>query len=44
MKFGKTTPTLGVFDEVKAGEFYVDFLGFTVDWEYRVEPDFPVFM
>ncbi len=44
MKFGKTTPTLRIFDVAKAKEFYVDFLGFTVDWEYQVEPGFPVFM
>ncbi len=44
MKFGKTIPTLRIFDEVKAREFYVDFLGFTVDWEYRVESGFPVFI
>jgi hypothetical protein len=31
MGFGKTTPILRIFDEAKAREFYVDFLGFGVD-------------
>jgi uncharacterized glyoxalase superfamily protein PhnB len=38
MNFGKTTPILRIFDETKAREFYVDFLGFKVDWEHRFEP------
>jgi catechol 2,3-dioxygenase-like lactoylglutathione lyase family enzyme len=33
MGFGKTTPILRIFDEAKAREFYVDFLGFRVDWD-----------
>jgi catechol 2,3-dioxygenase-like lactoylglutathione lyase family enzyme len=40
----RTTPVLRSFDEVKAREFYVDFLGFTVDWEHRFAPDMPLFM
>jgi uncharacterized glyoxalase superfamily protein PhnB len=24
-------------------EFYVDFLGFTLDWEHRYEPDLPLY-
>lgn len=31
MAFGKTTPILRIFDEAKAKEFYIDFLGFKVD-------------
>ncbi len=38
MKFGAVTPILRIFDEAKAREFYVDFLGFTVDFEHRFEP------
>lgn len=37
MSFGKTTPILRIFNECKAKEFYVDFLGFTLDWEHRFE-------
>jgi len=44
MKFGKTTPILRIFDEAKAKEFYVDFLGFTVDWEHRFADGMPLYM
>ena len=44
MKFGKTTPIFRIFDEVKAREFYVDFLGFKVDWEHRFEENLPLYM
>ena len=44
MPLGKTTPILRIFDEAKAREFYVEFLGFTVDWEHRFEPDLPVYL
>lgn len=43
-RFGKTTPILRIFDEAKAREFYVDFLGFKVDWEHRFEPGLPLYM
>ena len=44
MSFGKPTPILRIFDEAKAKEFYVDFLGFKVDWEHRFEPGLPLYM
>jgi catechol 2,3-dioxygenase-like lactoylglutathione lyase family enzyme len=44
MGFSRTTPILRIFDEAKAKEFYVDFLGFKVDWEHRFEPDLPLYM
>jgi uncharacterized glyoxalase superfamily protein PhnB len=44
MNFGKTTPILRIFDEAKAREFYVDFLGFKVDWEHRFEPGLPLYI
>lgn len=44
MKLGQITPTLRMFDEAKAKEFYVDFLGFKVDWEHRFEPGTPLYM
>jgi len=34
----RTTPILRIFDERKAGEFHVQFLGFAIDWEHRFEP------
>jgi uncharacterized glyoxalase superfamily protein PhnB len=44
MGFGKTKPILRIFDESKAKEFYVDFLGFRVDWEHRFEEGLPLYM
>lgn len=44
MGFGRTTPILRIFDEAKAKEFYVGFLGFTVDWEHRFEAGLPLYM
>ena len=44
MNFGKTTPILRIFDEAKAKQFYIDFLGFQVDWEHRFEPGTPLYM
>jgi uncharacterized glyoxalase superfamily protein PhnB len=40
----KLTPILRIFDEAKAKEFYVDFLGFKVDWEHRFEPGLPLYL
>ena len=37
-------PVLRIFDVEKAKEFYVGFLGFTVDWEHTFEANFPVNM
>ena len=37
-------PVLRIFDEAKAREFYIDWLGFTVDWEHRYEENMPLFM
>jgi catechol 2,3-dioxygenase-like lactoylglutathione lyase family enzyme len=33
-----------MFDVPKAKEFYVDFLGFTVDWEHTFGPGLPLYM
>lgn len=44
MSFGPVTPILRIFDEAKAREFYVDFLGFQVDWEHRFEPALPLYL
>src|SRR5438270_4187345 len=44
MTFHAPTPILRIFDEVKAREFYVGFLGFTVDFEHRFEPGMPLYM
>jgi catechol 2,3-dioxygenase-like lactoylglutathione lyase family enzyme len=44
VSLAKTTPILRIFDEAKAKEFYVGFLGFHVDWEHRFEPGLPLYM
>lgn len=44
MSFGNTTPILRIFDEAKAREFYVDFLGFKVDWEHRFGEGMPLYL
>ncbi|MGE3151214.1 MAG: glyoxalase superfamily protein [Nitrospiraceae bacterium] len=44
MGFGKTIPILRIFDEAKAKEFYLDFLGFTVDRQHRFESSLPLYM
>jgi hypothetical protein len=43
MRFGQPVPILRIFDEVKAKEFYVGFLGFKVEWEHRFEPGLPLY-
>ena len=43
-KFASVTPTLRIFDVHKAREFYLDFLGFKIDFEHRFEPDLPLYM
>ena len=37
-------PVLRMFDEAEARAFYVDYLGFEVDWESRFSPTAPVYM
>jgi uncharacterized glyoxalase superfamily protein PhnB len=44
MTLGKTTPILRSFDEARAREFYLDFLGFSVVFEHRFEPSMPLYM
>lgn len=42
--FGKAIPVLRSFDETKAREFYLDFLGFSVEFEHRFEADLPLYL
>lgn len=44
MQFSPAIPILRSFSEAKAKEFYLDFLGFTVEWEHRFDPDAPLYM
>src|SRR5919106_5544505 len=40
----RVMPTLRITDYARSKQFYVDGLGFHIDWEHRFEPGFPVFM
>ncbi|RMQ51027.1 hypothetical protein ALQ04_02227 [Pseudomonas cichorii] len=42
--FDKSIPILRMFDEAKAREFYLDFLGFSVEFEHRFEADLPLYL
>ena len=42
--FDKPIPILRMFDEAKAREFYLDFLGFGVEFEHRFEADLPLYL
>ena len=44
IQFQRTVPIFRIFSLEKAREFYLDFLGFKVDWEHRFAPDAPVYM
>ncbi|AJZ60515.1 glyoxalase superfamily protein [Paraburkholderia fungorum] len=43
MHFARAIPIIRIFSEEKAREFYVDFLGFTIDWEHRFEANTPLY-
>lgn len=40
----RSIPILRIFDEGKAREFYVGFLGFAVDWEHRFDDNAPLYV
>jgi catechol 2,3-dioxygenase-like lactoylglutathione lyase family enzyme len=42
--FGRAVPVLRIQDEARAREFYVDYLGFGVEWEHRFEPGLPLYL
>ncbi|AIN58246.1 MULTISPECIES: glyoxalase superfamily protein [Pseudomonas] len=44
MQFAPAIPILRIFSVDKAREFYLDFLGFQLDWEHRFAPDLPLYM
>ena len=44
MTFQPPIPILRSFDESKARAFYIDSLGFKVDWEHRFTEDAPLYM
>jgi ribosomal-protein-alanine N-acetyltransferase len=42
--FARPLPILRIFDRAKARAFYVEYLGFRVDWEHRFSADAPLYM
>ena len=42
--FDQTVPILRIFSVDKAKEFYLDFLGFALDWEHRFAEGLPLYM
>jgi uncharacterized glyoxalase superfamily protein PhnB len=42
--FGRMTPVFRMFDERKAKEFYIEFLGFEIDFEHRFGVNFPLYI
>ena len=44
MKLKRTIPTLRFYDVAKTREFYIDYLGFTVEFEHRFQDNAPLFM
>lgn len=44
MRILATVPLLRIFDVAQAKAFYVDFLGFKVDWEHQFDPRAPVYL
>lgn len=41
---GPAIPILRIQDETLAREFYLDYLGFSVEWEHRFEPELPLYL
>ena len=42
IRLERAIPILRMFDEAKAREFYLDFLGFSIEFEHRYEADLPL--
>jgi len=43
ISFDWVIPVLRIFDIGKADEFYQGFLGFSVDWDHRFDPNAPLY-
>ena len=44
MQTAAVIPILRSFEESRTRAFYLDFLGFRIDWEHRFEADLPLYM
>ena len=43
VSFNSIIPVLRIFDIAKADEFYLGFLGFSVDWDHRFDANAPLY-
>lgn len=43
-KVTRVIPIFRIFDYKKALEFYVDWLGFVIDWEHKFDDNSPIYM
>jgi len=43
IQFQQVIPILRIFDVPKADEFYLGFLGFSVDWDHRFDANAPLY-
>lgn len=44
ISFQQTSPILRIFSVEKAKEFYVDYLGFNLDWEHHFDQNAPAYI
>lgn len=44
MELGGCIPVVRMFDEAKAREFYLGYLGFAIEFEHRFGPNMPLYM
>ena len=44
MKLGPATPIFRIFDEDRARDFYIRWMGFSVVFEHRFAPDMPLYL
>jgi hypothetical protein len=44
IRLKNTVPVLRIFDVEKATGFYVDFLGFKLDWQHRFGENYPLYL
>ncbi len=44
MQVTRTIPILRIFSVEKAREFYVDYLGFAIEWDHRFDENSPAYI
>ena len=44
MQVEQVIPIFRIFDYNKAVEFYIDWLGFQIDWDHRFDDNAPIYM